>query len=217
MTAAGNGRSEAGAAQYERLRDDVLAGRFPAGSVLLETTLAARYGVSRTPVREALGRLEQDGLLKRAARGYQVRAGTSEDVLEIYEARIALEAQAAASAALRRTDLDLARLRHLHATAGERTDPAEIRELNAQWHATLWQAGHNTTIQTLLTRLTAQLRIYDRGSHESAEDLEITRDEHERVLTAIADRDSEAARDALAAHLGRSRESRLAAFARDSL
>ena len=75
---------------YERIRADILAGRFEAGAALLETVLAGQYGVSRTPVREALARLEQDGLLLRVVRGYRVRSGTAEDVLEIYEARIAL-------------------------------------------------------------------------------------------------------------------------------
>lgn len=197
---------------YERLRDDILAGRFPAGSVLLETALAAHYSVSRTPVREALGRLEQDGLLKRAARGYQVRSGTFEDILEIYEARIALEGQSAAGAAARRTDLDLARLRHLH-TAAEAADPAQARELNSQWHRALWCAAHNATIENLLTRLTAQLRIYDRTGHETPEDLALTRGEHEEILSAVAGRDADAARDAQVRHLTRSREARLAAFA----
>ncbi|MCD0449482.1 GntR family transcriptional regulator [Actinocorallia sp. API 0066] len=197
---------------YERLRADVLAGGFPAGTPLMETVLAARYGVSRTPVREALARLAQDGLLKRAPRGYEIASGTPSDVLEIYEARIALEGQAAASAAERRTDLDLVRLRHLH---DEAADPATAREANSRWHRALWQAAHNATIEALLTRLTAQLRIYDRTPHETPEDLALTREEHTALLTAIADRDPAAARAASDSHLGRSRDLRLNTFARD--
>ena len=200
---------------YERLREDVLAGRFPAGSRLLETTLAAEYGVSRTPIREALTRLTQDGLLERASRGYRVRAGTAQDILEIYEARIALEGQAAASAAERRTDLDLARLRHLHDIVTDpAADPATARTANSQWHYALWQAAHNATIEALLTRLTAQLRIYDHGRHETPEDLALTREEHSRMLHAIETRDPAEARTASDQHLGRSREIRLATFAR---
>ncbi|MFD0689728.1 GntR family transcriptional regulator [Actinomadura fibrosa] len=195
---------------YERLRDDVLAGRFPAGTPLLETVLAASYGVSRTPVREALARLAQDGLLKRAARGYEVRSGTPQDVLEIYEARIALEGQAAFGAAERRTDLDLARLRHLHDAAG---DPAAAREAHAQWHAALWRAGHNATIEALLERLTAQLRIYDQTPHESPDDLALSHDEHTALLRAVEDRDPSAAQEAMTVHLRRSRDLRLTRFA----
>jgi DNA-binding GntR family transcriptional regulator len=232
---------------YERLRADVLAGRFEPGGVLLETVLARRYGVSRTPVREALGRLDQDGLLRRAARGYQVRSGTPEDVLEIYEARIALDSAAAFGAARRRTDLDLARLRHLHDAAYSSRDPDVIRDLNAQWHVALWRAAHNRTIESLLTSLTAQLRIYDRAPGDgsapagaapagaaapavpgpasspdspvfvdpgASDDLARTRAEHAQVLAAIIAQDAGLARDALAAHLARSRDLRLAAFAR---
>lgn len=198
---------------YDLLRRDVLTGRFEPGEILLETVLAARYGVSRTPVREALGRLEHDGLLERAARGYRVRSGTSQDVLDIYEARIALEPQAAAGAAARHTQLDLARLRHIHARARELADPDDISALNAEWHVALWQASHNATIVALLTRLTAQVRIYDRGTLESGVDLEATLVEHDEVLAAITARDARAARDLLADHLGRSRDLRLARFA----
>jgi DNA-binding GntR family transcriptional regulator len=201
---------------YELLRGDVLAGVFEPGAALLETMLAARYGISRTPIREALGRLEQDGLLERAARGYRVCSGTPQDVLDIYEARVALEAEAAAGAAARCTDLDLARLLHIHEITGERTDPTEIRELNSEWHIALWQAGHNRTILTLLTRLTAQLRIYDRGLHETTEDLGKARLEHAQVLAAITARDPEAARAYVAKHLARSRELRLALFAQNA-
>jgi DNA-binding GntR family transcriptional regulator len=64
------------------LRADVLSGKFAPEEVLLETVLARVYGLSRTPVREALGRLEQDGLLERGTRGYRVRSGTPQDVLD---------------------------------------------------------------------------------------------------------------------------------------
>jgi DNA-binding GntR family transcriptional regulator len=201
---------------YELLRGDVLAGVFEPGAALLETTLSERYGISRTPIREALGRLEQDGLLERAARGYRVCSGTPQDVLDIYEARVALEAEAAAGAAARRTDLELARLMHIHEVAGERTDLTEIRELNSEWHIVLWQAGHNRTIVALLTRLTAQLRIYDRGLHETREDLGKARVEHAQILAAVSTRDPEAARASVAKHLARSRRLRLAQFAQDA-
>jgi len=202
---------------YERIRADILAGRFDVGAALLETVLAGEYGVSRTPVREALARLEQDGLLRRVVRGYQVRSGTAEDVLEIYEARIALESAAAFMAAQRRSELDLARLRHLHGM-----DAA--RDSHSEWHVALWRAAHNSTVETLLTGLTTRLRIYDRGSEppepaaesepSAAAELEESQAEHDKVLAAIVARDAPAARDGLAAHLERSRDLRLAAFAR---
>jgi DNA-binding GntR family transcriptional regulator len=197
---------------YERIRADILAGRFEVGTALLETVLAGQYGVSRTPVREALARLEQDGLLRRVVRGYQVRSGTAEDVLEIYEARIALESAAAFMAAQRRTELDLARLRHLHGMEA-------TRDSHSEWHVALWRAAHNATVESLLTGLTTRLRIYDRGSEPpepdaAAAEIEESQAEHDKVLEAIVAQDAAAARDGHAAHLQRSRDLRLAAFAR---
>ena len=202
---------------YEALRSDVLAGTFGTGEVLQETTLADRYQVSRTPVRESLARLEHDGLVERVGRGYRVKSGTPEDVLEIYEARIALEAQAALGAADRRTALDLARLHHLHDLAGASQDAGLTRALNSEWHVVLWQAAHNRTIEALLARLIAQLRIYDRGSEESADDLELTHREPADVAAAIENRDGERAGALIAAHLTRSRSLRMDRFARISV
>lgn len=212
-TEAGAARGDAAAHHYLRLRQDVLDGAFPAGTLLQETALTSRYGVSRTPIREALARLEHDGLLERAVRGYRVRAGTAEDVLDIYEARIALETVAAAGAAARRSELELARLEALHAGAAESGDPADVRRVHAQWHEELWRAAHNATVRGVLVRITAQLRIYDRPRVENDDDLRRNQHEHDAVMAALRAHDTEAARLAIGAHLERSRDLRLRAFA----
>ena len=198
---------------YLQLRADILSGEFPVGQRLLETSLAARYGVSRTPVREALAALQQEGLIERAENGFRVRTGTSEDVIEIYEARIALEAAAAAASARRRTDLDLARLEALHAAAGQVTDERAGHEANSVWHRALWDAAHNRTISSALDRWSAQLRIYDQGPPGPADDLATIHAEHEAILDAIRRGDAEAAGAAMSSHLVRSRALRLDALA----
>ncbi len=209
----GNGRGDRTGQHYLQLRQDVLDSVFPADALLQETVLTARYGVSRTPIREALARLEQDGLLDRAPRGYRVRSGTPEDVLDIYEARIALEALAAAGAAQRCSGLELARLESLHTAALDSADQAQVRRLNTQWHEELWAASHNTTVRGILVRLTAQLRIYDQARVEDRADLDHTRTEHDEVMAALRERDAAAAAAAISAHLERSRDLRLHAFA----
>src|SRR6185436_17719083 len=103
-------------------------------------------GVSRTPIREALRRLEQDGLIERTSRGTRVVERSPEQILEIYELRILLEAHAARSAAQRATSLDINRLRTIHeqmlATAPE--DRNARVTLNRLFHEALWHASHNT-------------------------------------------------------------------------
>ncbi|MFM9608496.1 GntR family transcriptional regulator [Streptomyces niveiscabiei] len=210
--------ANSGSLCYRLMREDLVSGALDPGSPLLETALSARYGVSRTPVREALGRLEQDGLVERVARGYRVRAVTAEDILEIHEARIALESAAAASAALRRTDLDLARLAHHHRLLAERSEPGEIGAADARFHEALWLSGHNTTIAGLLERLVTQMRLFDREPPSPAPGTrEIAHAEHERILRAVREHDPQAARREVAAHLGRDRDVRLAALARTPL
>jgi len=197
---------------YRRLRDDILAGVFPVDSPLLETTLAARYGVSRTPIREALALLEHDGLIERVNRGFRVHAGTAQDVLELYEARLALEPAAAAAAAVRRNDLDLAQLTCVQDKAERADSPAAWRQLHAAWHEHLWTAGHNAIIASALNRLIAQLRIYDHGQPPPSGDYAASNADHARILEAVRDRDADGARQLMAEHLARSRQDRLAAL-----
>jgi DNA-binding GntR family transcriptional regulator len=201
--------------QYLRIRGDILAGEFPDGSRLLETSLAARYGVSRTPVREALVALLADGLIERVDNGFRVRTGTPEDVIDIYEARIALEAVAASAAARRHTDLDLARLKNAHTDALAKAAAGDDRgahEADANWHEALWQAAHNATINQALGRWLAQLRIYDAGPPGPSDDLNTTWSEHEAILAAIESGDADAAHAAMTMHLEHSRQKRLGAL-----
>ncbi|MFD4294485.1 GntR family transcriptional regulator [Rhodococcus sp. NPDC058505] len=207
------GRSDQTSKQYLRLRADILDGKFPQGAPLHETQLSETYGASRTPIREALNWLAHDGLLERAARGFRVRSGTPEDVIEIYAARVALESEAAGAAAIRHTDLDMARLERLHRSCCAADDDTAVRAGNFRFHEALWQAAHNTTIMTLLVRLTTQLRIYDSGPPSNYGEPDLLNTEHDQILDALRARDERAAREHMRTHLERSREQRIRLFA----
>ena len=112
---------------YEAIREAILSGRFPPEHMLGENALATEFGVSRTPVREALHRLEIEQLVERVPRGVRVRASSPEEILDIYEVRITLEAAAAKQAALRSTELDRMRLRAASPRAPRRTAPSTRR------------------------------------------------------------------------------------------
>jgi DNA-binding GntR family transcriptional regulator len=201
--------------QYARLRKEILDGAFAPGTVLLETALSARYGVSRTPVREALGRLAQDGLIERSTRGFRIRQRDPEQILEIYEARIALEARSAELAAKRRTDFDLARMTHLLDECRATTDPAQFGPLNNRWHDALRLAGHNETVTDLLERLDSLLLLYrpQRPPRPTADDRSV--EEHAEILDAIARGDAGAAGTAMTEHLRRMRDRRIQALIED--
>ncbi|MDR1238239.1 MAG: GntR family transcriptional regulator [Propionibacteriaceae bacterium] len=194
---------------YLQLREDILAGAFPADVPLLETALATHYGISRTPVREALSLLEHDGLLQRASRGFRIRSGTAQDVMEIYEARIALESATSGLAANRRTELDAIQLVHLQDRAEQSGNETETRAFQAQWHECIWQAGHNSTITATLRKLMAQLQIYDQHMPDAINDVDTSNTEHAAITKSIQDRDAALARQLMSAHLERSRDLRL--------
>ncbi|MFI6348206.1 GntR family transcriptional regulator [Streptomyces sp. NPDC050560] len=207
-----------GDVHYNRIRDDLVHGTFPPGTVLLETVLSERYGVSRTPVREALGRLAQDGFIDRGSRGFVVRHRGPEEILAIYEARISLESTAAALAAERRTSFDLTRLDHLveqRRAATGTADRATLTAMNEEWHRALRAAARNDIVAGFLDRLDSLLAIY-RPAITIQAGPDRTVPEHGAVLDAVRASDPEEAGRAMTVHLARMRDLRIEALARES-
>lgn len=196
---------------YERLRGEIVEGTFDAGANLVELALAERYGTSRTPIREALRRLEQDGLVERGDRGMRVRTRSPEEILEIYEVRIALEATAASAAAIRHTDLDLIRVRKAQSTmdAVSPEDPTTMMAANRAVHEAIWAAGHNGTVVDLLSRLNNHLTRYPATTLESAGRWQEALSEHHALIEAIESRDSTHAGELARAHMTKARDLRL--------
>jgi DNA-binding GntR family transcriptional regulator len=202
--------------QYTRLRKDILNGAFAPGTVLLETALSTKYGVSRTPVREALGRLAQDGLIERSTRGFRIRQRNPEEILEIYEARIALESRSAELAARNRTDIDLARMAYVLDERRAETDPAQFGPLNNKWHDALRLSAHNATISDLLARLDSLLLLLRPRTFTPQPD-DRSAEEHAAILDAIAGGDQDAAGAAMAGHLCRMRDWRIRSLIKDGM
>jgi DNA-binding GntR family transcriptional regulator len=148
-------------------------------------------------------------------RGYRIRSGAPDDVIEIYDVRIVLEQAAAEAASTRRTDLQLAQLVQLHRQACEEEDVTVARHLNSQWHEVLWSASHNSTLRETLANLVARLRVYDRDAKHH-DDLAVVADEHRAILDAIEVGDGATARNAVTEHLQRTKQQRLDAFAQSS-
>ncbi|MGI5440519.1 GntR family transcriptional regulator [Streptomyces shenzhenensis] len=213
QTGPANGREssprDTAAEQYTLIRHALLVGHYPPGTLLQETTLSAKAKVSRTPVREALARLEQDGLLARAPRGYRVRHRSATEVLDIYEARIILESHAAATAAVRHTPIDLAKLHSVLTQARSTEDPEALWLNDTEFHHALRAAAHNDVIAEMLERLDAQVTIHGPYVRRRAEGAPITQSEHEQIVEAIAARDAASAGDRMQAHLNRVRDLRI--------
>jgi DNA-binding GntR family transcriptional regulator len=198
---------------YLRVKGDLLAGRFEPGTVLLETTLGKLYGVSRTPMREALARLAHDRLIDRTERGYVVRERSAEEIRDIYEARIPLEGNAASLAAQRRGSVDVERLDHLLTLRRDERNPAQHPHLNADFHVALREAAHSPVIASSLGLLDDMLTDY-RPDRTPSATTERGFDEHLEIMAAIRAGDSVRAQASMVSHLERMRDMRIAAHVR---
>jgi DNA-binding GntR family transcriptional regulator len=197
------------------LKQAILSGELKAGQPLVEASLAAWCQVSRTPIREALRRLEQDGLIERSDRGLVIRERSPQEILDIYETRITLEATAGRMAAERRTDHDVRLLRRLH-ERGEQIPPEDISavvEANRQFHRAVWRASHNDSLLDLLERLNLHLLRYPETTLAAPGRWKEARHQHARLVDAIEARDSEGAYRVAFEHFVDARDIRLALFA----
>jgi DNA-binding GntR family transcriptional regulator len=195
---------------YERIRETILEGGLEPGEVLSENHLATMFGASRTPIREALHRLEVEMLVERSGRSLRVRTTSPEEILDIYDVRITLEGAAAKAAAKRASELDRARL-VVAADAMRATgpDPRARAETNRDFHEALWAASHSPTLIDLLHRLNVHLIRYPTTTLEDDERWQSVLVEHDEMLDAIERRDGDRAQRLAEVHMTAAREVRL--------
>lgn len=190
---------------HGHLREEILANRLSAGTELQETALAAELGVSRGPVREALGRLAAEGLVVvRPRRGAVVRSLTKDDFIEAYEVREALEVMAARLATTRLGSDGLARLESLTAAMEQHADHDEVDaffEANAAFHATLVDAAGNGRLREMYTQLLGQMNRYRRRSLALRGSLRQSVAEHRAILAALSSGNRELAAQLVSDHI----------------
>lgn len=187
---------------HAELSAQIVAGRLRPGDALGESALAASFGLSRTPVREALQRLSAEGLVERGPRrAFAVRRMSTDALRHLFEALAELEALCASLAALRMTPADQAML----AKVLDRADlpGADYPQLNIRFHQILRQGAGNDVLAELLEDLNRRSLPWRNAQFEArAERIDSSRAEHRAILTAIAARDGDRAADAMRAHMG---------------
>jgi DNA-binding GntR family transcriptional regulator len=200
-------------AVYMTLREAILHGVLTAGQPLGEIPLAEVFGRSRTPIREAILRLESEKLAERfSRRGLVVAQITREEVLEVYAVREMLDGFSARLAALGIMPAELDRLSWLNerlrdaATAG---DAKAMIELNIEFHEAICQASRNSLLLEFVKRIHEWVRRFsDTTMSEPGRGLEAVA-EHEALLQAIRARDPESAERIARDHMGRARQLRV--------
>ncbi|MGB7244641.1 MAG: GntR family transcriptional regulator [Sulfitobacter sp.] len=198
--------------QSETVIQDILLqiddGQLDPGDVIAEDVLQQRLGISRTPVREALLKLEAHGLVQRLPRkGAIVFKPTLEEFLAILEVHASLEAQAAALAARR---LSPERGRNLeravcdcedHFASKGNGDTAAYYQLNLAFHRTVAEAAGNAFLLDLVKSNARKLMAYYRARYRFAGVIEASAREHRQIATAILDRQSAQAAHLMASHV----------------
>jgi len=187
---------------YARILDMISTGVLPRGTFLLERALAEELGVSRTPVREALTRLESEGLAMRVGRGQLVvKEPAIREYIEILHLRQIIESEAAMVAAqnlpIEEADALIHAVRGLLARKPYRS--AEQLRIDDLIHDSIARASGNQHLAKLVNDLRLRTRIFD--LHKMPHRLEVGGKEHIELLTCIKRRDGEGARRAMRQHL----------------
>ncbi|HEY0219214.1 MAG TPA: GntR family transcriptional regulator [Afipia sp.] len=199
---------------YLKMREAILSGKHLPGEALYEVHLAERFGMSRTPVREALQVLAREGFVDAMpGRGFLVPRWSHQDVRELYELRESLEGFATACAAKNITPAEIEELEALHADYVKAPDLQLLVQLGDQFHNKIVAYGRNKRLTKILDSLKAQIsmtRVSQLRDIEGRRD-ESTR-EHRAILDAIVKRDGDLSERNARQHIRSSYESTLLAF-----
>ena len=202
----------------ETLRDAIRKGILEPGERLMEVQLADELGISRTPVREAIRKLEQEGyVIMMPRRGTYVSDISTGDVKEIFEIRSALESLAAGLAARRIEPDELETLQNLLIEIEgyiAKNDIEKIVETDIKFHGLLYKVSRNERLVNIINNLKEQLARFRTLSMSYPGRLQETLEEHSEIVEAIANGDVSAARDAAEHHMERAEKTYLKAIRR---
>ena len=174
---------------YDRLSDEILSGKIAQGTAITEMALCERLGVSRTPIRAALRRLAEDGLLRlEANKGAVVVGITEQDLVDIYKIRVRLEGLASRTAAEKMTEDEKRALRESVELAEfyiAKRDNEKLRELDTSFHRIIYEASGNRLLSKTLSELHTKTKSYRSAALSVPGRLERSIAEHKMILLAI--------------------------------
>ena len=189
---------------FEHLETDILSGKYQKGENLTESKLSLELGVSRTPIRDALRRLEQEHLIEEAPKGMIVVGIGEKDLADIFEIRAALEGKAAEMAANNYTDEQLAIVREaleFQEFYLGKQDPDRIKSMDSRFHETIYKMSNSTVFYDVLMPLHKKILKYRKASVSDSSRAAASVAEHRAIYEAIAARDGELASKLITEHL----------------
>ncbi|MBP2662201.1 MAG: rspR 3 [Firmicutes bacterium] len=197
----------------ETLREAIVNGTLNPGERLMEIQLAEELGVSRTPVREAIRKLELEGfVIMIPRRGTYVADLSIKDINEVFEIRTALDILAAGLAVERITEDELEQLERLLVEIGkliEGDDIDKIVEVDSQFHDVLYKASRNDRLVGIINNLREQITRFRSISIQYPGRMKVSIEEHRQLVEAIADRNTELAQQIAREHMENSEQTLL--------
>lgn len=188
------------------LADEIVAGRLAPGTALDEMGIAGRFGVSRTPVREALRQLAASGLVEiRPHRGAVVARLSTDRLHEMFVAMAELEAVCAGLAAVNMSAQERRNLDEIHLLLRDLVrsgDPQRYHEINESFHTAIYLGAHNGPLADMTLATRARLQPFRRAQFRTLGRLARSYEEHDRIVESIARGDREGAVQAMRDHIG---------------
>ena len=189
---------------FDRLENDIIQGVYQKGEILTELKLVEQLGVSRTPIREALRRLEQERLIEDAGKGSRVLGITETDLMDIMTIRERVEGVAAYYATKNLTPESLKDLTHLvdlQEFYYEKKDAERLRQVDDQFHDMICILSKHTVIMDTLIPLHRKTRRDRRIAMDNGERATKSKGEHYAIYQAIASGNAELAAELTAKHI----------------
>ncbi len=189
---------------FEKLESDIITGVYPRGEVLTELKLVENLGVSRTPIREALRRLEQERLIEDSAKGSVVLGITVDDLIDIMEIRQSIEGLAAYYATKNITAEELEELRQISELQDfyyEKRDIERLRQMDDRFHVAIYEMSKRNVICDTLRPLHRKTQRYRKLSMGDDQRLTSSIQEHKDIFAAISSGNAELASNLISKHI----------------
>ena len=200
---------------FEKLENDIIHGVYPRGEILTELKLVEQLGVSRTPIREALRRLEHERLIKDSGKGSIVLGITLEDLIDIMNIRQQIEGLAAYYTVLNITPDELAELQRISELQDfyyAKQDMERLRQMDDRFHDAIYRFSDRSVICDTLRPLHRKTQRYRKLSLDNPTRLSESIDEHKHILAAIMDKNAELAAELTTKHIANAKEHMIARF-----
>ncbi len=200
---------------FEKLENDIITGVYPRGEILTELKLVEQLGVSRTPIREALRRLEQERLIKDSGKGSVVMGITLEDLEDIMNIREHVEGLAAYYAARNITEESAASLKQISELQDfyfEKKDVDNLQRMDDEFHDALYEMSDRTVLRDTLLPLHRKTMRYRKAAIKNAERQHDSVMEHKEIIEAINAGDAKRAQKLMSAHIRNAKEHMIERF-----